>query len=215
MSTEFPGNSKTPQHHSPDPKKPKIESVVTHEVTTRKKPLGKRLKEALIGGDSKSVFHYVLTDVLLPQAKDMLNEAASQGFEKLIFGETRPGRRMGPRPGSPTNYTSYNRYAARGNNPIGRVGRDERVAPVSPQPRSHTVDDILFASRIEAETVLDRMYDLLREYDNVSLSDLYSLVGMSSNYVDGNWGWLDLTGSGIQRVRDGYILNLPKPGPLD
>lgn len=210
MSTEFPSNSKSPRPQGNDTKK--VESVVTGEVQSRKKGLARRFKDVFIGGDSRSVLQYVIMDVLVPQAKDMITEAASQGFERLIYGESRPNRRFngGARPPGPTNYT---RYAVRGNNPIGRSGTEDR-RPTA-QPRNHALDDILLATRVEAETVVDRMYDLLREYEVVSVSDLYSLIGWSSNYVDQKWGWRDLQGTSVQRVRDGYVLNLPKPESID
>lgn len=214
MTPEFPGNSKSnPRPQTPANEPKKVESVVTGEVQTRKKGLLKRFKEVFIGGDSRSVVQYVIMDVLVPQAKDMITEAASQGFERLIYGEHRPSRRYnsGPRSQGPTNYT---RYAARGNNPIGRSGRDEDRSRV-PQPRGQAIDDILLATRVEAELVLDRLYDLLREYEAASVADLYSLVGLSSTYIDQKWGWVELHGANVQRTREGYILNLPKPTSLE
>jgi hypothetical protein len=214
MTTEFPGNSKTPRPQPQGSEPKKVESVVTGEVQARKKGLLKRFKEVFIGGDSRSVVQYVLMDVLVPQAKDMITEAASQGFERLIYGEHRPSRRFGSGarpPGSgPTNYT---RYAVRGNNPIGRSGSEDR-RPTA-QTRSHAIDDILLATRVEAETVLDRMYDLLRDYECASISDLYSLIGWTPAYTDQKWGWTDLQGANVQKVREGYVLNFPKPQPLE
>jgi hypothetical protein len=208
---EFPGNSK----HSQQPPKPAekiVEQVVSGEAASRKKPLGRRLREVFIGGDTKSVLGYIVQDVLIPQAKDMLTEAVSSGFERLIYGEDRRVNRSryGARPSSgPTNYTSY---AARGNNPIGNQG-------VHRQPnasiRTQSIDDILLATRPEAETVVDRMYDLLREYEAVSVADLHSLVGWSSVHTDQKWGWTDLQGTEIRRVREGYVLVLPKTIALD
>lgn len=212
--TEFPSNSKNPQPQQPVDQGKKIEQVVSGEVSRRKKTLGRRFKEIFIGGDSKSVLNYIFMDVLVPQAKEMITEAASQGFEKLIYGDSRPGgRRIGPRPSGPSGYTSYNRYAARGNNPIGRSVREERLPTV--QLRAQEFDDILLATRIEADTVLERMFDCLRDFQSVSISDLYQMVGISGSYMDHKWGWVDLHGASVMRVRDGYILNLPKPQPLD
>jgi hypothetical protein len=210
--TEFPSNSKHPPRQ-PEPEQKKVEQVTTGEVVARKKTLGKRLKEIFIGGDSKSVLQYVIGEVLVPQAKDMITEAASSGLERLIYGDSRPHRRMGSRPGGPSGQTNYTRYAVRGNNPIGRSERPDRTP--NAQVRQHAIDDILLATRPEAETVLDRLYDLLREYQSASVADLYQLIGWSSSYTDNKWGWEDLHGSTVQRVRDGYILNLPKPVSLD
>lgn len=213
MSAEFPGNSKMPRAHAPAAEQDKkVESVVTNDVEKRKKSLFKRFTQIFIGGDSKTVLQYVFSEVLIPQAKDMITEAASSGFERLIYGESRPNRRGGSysNPARPTNYT---RYAVRGNNPLGRQGNDDR-RPVA-SPRTQSVDDILLATRIEAETVLDRLYDLLKEYETASVADLYSLIGLSSSYTDQKWGWTDLHGSNVRRVRDGYILELPKTVALD
>lgn len=205
---EFPSNSKNPK---PAEQK-NIERVVHSEVVARKKSLGKRFKEVLIGGDSRSVFGYVLMEVVVPQVKDMISEAASQGIERMVYGDNRgTHRRYGPRPAS-TNHTNYNRYSGRGNNPIGRSMREDRPTA---SVRSQEIDDMLFATRVEADEALTRLYDLLNEYGMVSIADLYAVIGWTSTHTHQKWGWETLHGSSIQRVRDGYILNLPKPEFLD
>lgn len=212
--TEFPGNSKNAQPSKPADPERIVEQVVSGEVTSRKKPLGRRLREVFIGGDTKSVISYVFSDVLMPQAKEMFVEAVSSGFEKLIYGDARPGsRRPSSRPPTGPGPTNYTRYAVRGNNPIGREGREDRRPTAS--VKTQDIDDILLATRVEAEMVIDRMYDLLRDYDSVTVADLHSLVGWSSNYTDRKWGWTDLQGSEVRRIRDGYILVLPKTVALD
>jgi hypothetical protein len=208
--TDFPSNSRTSPPQEPDPKK--VESVVSNEAIQRKKSLGRRFKDVLIGGDSKSVVHYIVMDVLVPQVKDLITDAATQSIERMIYGDSRPGRRLGSRPTmgpGPTNYTRY----SRGNNPLGRQVREEREPTAS--LRKESINDILLATRLEAEVVIDRMYDLLGRYESVSIADLYALIDWSSSHVDQKWGWTDLHGSRIVKVRDGYILEFPKPQPLD
>jgi hypothetical protein len=219
MTNEFPGNSKRsrPQEGEPENEK-KIEQVTISPVESRKKPLLRRFMNIFIGGDSKSVASYVLMDVLVPQAKEMLAEATSQGIERMIYGESRPGHRRGysARSGSGPA-TPYNRYAVRGNNPLGRAGADDR-RPMA-ESRTQDVDDLLFATHVEAETVLDRMYDLLRDYETISVADLNSLIGRSSSYTDQKWGWTSLQGSRIFRNlgghNRGYILELPRVISID
>lgn len=208
---DFPSNSKS----QPPTKAEKIvEPVVTSEAATRKKSLGRRLREIFIGGDSKSVLNYVVSDILVPQAKDMLVEMVTSGFERTIYGESRPPRRPGGyRPNVGAGPTNYTRYADRGNNPIGRHGVSERHPNAS--LRTQSIDDILLATRVEAEAVVERMYDILENYDSVSVADLHGLLGWSSSYTDQKWGWTELHGTDIRRVRDGYILVLPKTTALD
>jgi hypothetical protein len=190
----------------------KIERVVTTEVSRRKKPLGKRFLETFIGGDAKSVAHYVLFDVLLPAAKDTAADAVSQGIERMLFGEVRStSRRTGTRPGSGGGYTSYNRYAS-----TAAPARREDPRGISRQARArHDFDEIVLATRVEAEEVIDRMFDLVSQYESVTVRDLYELVGISASYTDDKWGWTDIRGAGVTRIRNGYLLDLPKPDPLD
>jgi hypothetical protein len=215
MTSEFPGNSaRTPRPQAPDKDEKVVESVVTNEVTTRKKSLLKRFSNLFIGGDSKSVVNYVLMDVVVPQIREMLAEGASQGIDRIIYGESRPGYRRGSAPRPSGGPTAYNRYAVRGNNPLGRAGAPDR--PAMAETRSQDADDLLFATRPEAELTLERMYDMLKEYETVSVADLNSLVGRSSSYTDQKWGWTNLHGCRIFRDRNqGYVLELPKVTPID
>lgn len=210
---EFPSNSKNSQ--PPQPAEKVVEAVVVNEVVSRKKSLGRRLREVLIGGDTKSVVAYVVADVLIPQAKDMLAEAVSSGFERLIYGDDRrSGRsRYGNRSNvgsGPTNYTSY---SARGNNPIGRHTSEDRR--MNATPKSQHIDDIIFATRVEADRVVSQMYDILNGYESVSVSDLYSLINWTPAYTDQKWGWTDLHGTDVRRTHNGYVLVLPKIINLD
>ena len=204
----FPSNSREPKHEK------KIEKVTVGEVKIRKPGLGRRFREMFGGGDAKSVSQYVLLEVLVPAVKDTLADMVSQGVERLIFGEARSSsRRTGGRPSTSSPYVSYNRYSS---TPPWKRDREEREERRPARTRgAHNFDDIILATRSEAEQVLDRMFDYLKQYNQVTVSDLYELVGISGNFVDEKWGWTDLRGAGAQRVRDGYLLDLPRPEQLD
>lgn len=209
--SELPGR---PQTGAPKSMPDKVvEQVVTGEVASRKKPLGRRLHDIFIGGDSKTVVSYVVGEVLIPQAKDLLNEMVSTFVERTLYGEARPGRRSGGyRPTVSPGPTNYSRYSERGNNPVGRHTMSRQPNAIV---QGRPIDDMLFATRVEAETVLTKMYNLLEGYEFVSVRDLHSLIGWSSSYIDEKWGWTNLNGSDIRRVRDGYTLTLPDTVPLD
>lgn len=226
---EYPSNSKKSQsapkgetktEGTETTERKRIESVVVNEVTMRKKPLGKRFLETFGGGDAQSVGSYILADVLLPAAKDMVADAVSQGIEKMLFGETR-GRSRGPvnRGYSPT--TNYNsRYSnpsgGRPSDPRDRQDPRDRRQPMSHRARAnHDFGEIVLASRAEADSVLSSMFAVLEEYQVVTVSDFYDLIGHTGSFADEKWGWDDLRGSTIHRVsRGGYTLDLPTPIPI-
>lgn len=213
METNYPSNSRiTKQPHTeetPEPKK--VESVVTGEVTRRKKPLGKRLTETFIGGDINTVTNYVVMSVLIPAAKDMISDAFSQGIERMLFGDSHPGRSRSSRPSGSNGFVSYNRMSSSNQQRGGGLNEFAR----RPERRSsYDFDEIILATRPEAEEVIDRMFDLVNQYEQVTVADLLELVDISSNHVDQKWGWTDIRGAGIVKIRGGYLLDLPKPESL-
>lgn len=212
---EFPSNS----HNAGDPKEEKtaepkrVEKVVVGDVERRKKPFGKRFTETFVGGDARNVVQYVLFEVLVPAAKDTIADAVSQGVERMIFGEARsPSRRTGYRPGGSSSYVSYNKFGSSKRDPRDR----DEPRGLSRQARTnHQFDEILLATRAEAETVIERLYDLVNEYELATVADLLELVGETPSYTDGKWGWDDMHGATVRRVREGYLLDLPKTKPVD
>lgn len=205
-ASDFPSNNETSKKGVTGDKN--IERVTSGEATRRKKSLRKQFSETFVAGDAKTAVRYVIFDVLLPAAKDMIVDAGSQGIEKLIFGDSRRRGSRSPQSG-PTGYVSYNRYS------MGdRPGSSQRV--ISRQARArHNFDEIILDQRTEAEEVIDRLFDLVSRYDSATVADLYELVGLSSNHTDHKWGWTDLHGAGVSRIRGGYLLDLPEPEPLD
>lgn len=79
---------------------------------------------------------------------------------------------------------------------------------------THDFGEIIIDTRVEAEAVIDKMFHQMEKYGQVTVSDLYDLVGITSAYTDNKWGWIDLQGTDIRRTRDGYLLKLPPPDSL-
>lgn len=208
---EFPGNSQRkqiPRKEAPETEEVrKIDKVVEGQVVRRKRPIGKRIKETFLGGDSKSVFEYVVQDVFIPAVRDMIADAGQQGLERMLYGEARSvGRRSGVRPGDPRRHTNYNGISR----PTAPARFEERN--LSRRARAtHDFGEIVLATRPEAEAVLEGLFALLDQYEVATVSDLYEMVGESSQFTDRNWGWTDLRGSDIRRIREGYLLDLPRP----
>jgi len=78
----------------------------------------------------------------------------------------------------------------------------------------NSLDSIIFASQRDAESILEQMVNIVEEYDVVTVGDLYTLVGMRSTHVDQTWGWGALGGVEVLLQREGYIIDLPDPEPI-
>jgi hypothetical protein len=208
---EFPpNNEKAKAKAQQEPKK--VERVTSADAIRRKKPLGKQFKETFFGGDGRTALQYVMVSVAIPAIKDLLAEMGQAAIEKIIFGDTRAGRRRYGPPAGAQGYVSYNRMHTRD------PADDRPPVPQSISRRArarHNFDEIILNSRSEAEEVIDRLFDIVSRFDTASVSDLYELVGLELSHTDHKWGWTDMRGASVERVRSGgYLLDLPEPEPL-
>lgn len=209
MEPEFPSNS---VRSKKQPEDKKIASVVSGGVSRKKKSLRKQFTEVFVAGDAKTAIRYSMIEVLLPAARDMVLETIQQGLEKLFLGDSYRRRGSTPPQSGPTGHVNY---GGRYTHMMGsRMSGPQRI--LSRQARSrHNFDEIILDERSEAEEVIDRLFDLVSRYEQASVADLYELVGLASTHTDHKWGWSDLTGASVSRIRGGYLLDLPEPEPLD
>lgn len=205
MNIDYPSNSdmgkKKVVKEEPEKKKT-VKRVVSGGVKQKKKSLGKKFVETFVGEDIDSVGQYMIYDVLLPAARATVVEMVQGGIEVLLFGERKGSKtvRSGNR-----SYVSYNNYAGR------KEEKKEDRRDYSSRNRSrHEFDDIVLTERGEAEEVISNLLDLIEDYGEATISDLYQLVGISGNFTDDKYGWKNLSTAYVNRVRDGYALNLPK-----
>lgn len=204
---EFPSNSKHPAKKAA-PAKKAVEKVIAGEAVVKKQTLGGKVKEQFVRAEAKVVAGYVLFDVIIPAVKDLISDSISQGADRMLFGDS--SRSRGRSKTGEFGRVAYNRMSQ--SSPPWK--RDSR-APSHRARATHDFDEIVLATRDEADTVIDRLFDLVSQYEVASVADLYDLVGATSNYTDQKWGWTDLRGAGVSRVRSGYLLDLPRPEPLD
>ena len=180
----------------------KVEKIVKGPVVTRKKNGFDKLKNEIISEDAKNIKSYVLGDVLIPAIKKAISDIVTNGIEILLYGESRG--RSGRSNADRVSYRSY--YDGYSSRPSERM-----VARTT----SYSYDDIILASRGEAEDVLARMDELMETYGLVRVADLYDLVGITGNYTDNKYGWTNIRNAEIVRVRDGYMIKMPRALPID
>lgn len=177
----------------------KVEQIATGKA--RKKTEARKLADNFIAEDMHSVKEYILQEVLIPTAKKVISEVVTNSIDMLLYGEVKSKKRS-----QNDSRISYTKYYERERD----YERGTRT-----RSRGYDYDDIILDTRREAEEVLDRMQDLIDTYDVVSVADLYDLVGITGSYTDNKYGWTQLRNADVQRVRDGYLLKLPKALPFE
>lgn len=191
---------KEEQSTKPEERK-KLEKVVTGKVRTKKKSETSKLAEIFIAEDAANVKNYILMDVLVPAVKKAISDIVRDGIDMILYGEA-TGKRK-----SSTNstYVSYNKYS---------YPREYDRREPQRTRGGYNPDDIVLETRGEAEEVLARMDELIDLYGQVSVADLYDLVGKTCEYTDNKYGWTNIRNAEPVRVRDGYLLKMPKALPI-
>lgn len=185
-----------------EPKKEKVEKIVKGVVKSKK-------KNAFLGlfmpGDVLDLKDYIIQDVCIPAIKNAIEDVVTNGISMMLRGET-SNRSSIKSTASRVSYRSY-------------YEREERDRDSRDRGRSRTsgyaYDEVILETRAEALDVLNRLEEIIDMYETASVADLYDLVGISGQHTDCKYGWTDVRSADTVRVRDGYLLKMPRAKPID
>jgi len=205
---DYPSNS---QRAKPASKPRVIEPVVTGNIIRKKKSPGKRLRNLLISGDPKEQATAVFLTVVIPSVKDL----ALNALQEYMFGVAHGGGSGVPNRGfarvmNDANFGRINYQRMSTKSPL--IDRSEpRTRAGTTTQDAFDFDDIIFNDRVKAVTVLERLNDLVSQFDSATVRDLHDLVGITGPFTDEKYGWTNLSNASVSRVSEGYLLNLPRP----
>ena len=193
---------KEQQNASPTEEK-KVTKVVNGLVKTKRNDV-RKLADIFISEDISNVKSYIFMDVLVPAIKKAIYDIVTNGIDMFLYGGSGKGRNN--QPGAKVSYRNY--YEQKNNGGY-------RASDNARQSNAFDYDDIVFNNRGEAEAALQQMKDIIARYGIVTVNDLYEMTPLSAPYTSQKYGWMDVSNVGIVRVRDGYILKLPRAVPID
>lgn len=197
------GNSKEEQKERKE-----ITKVVEGKVKVVKKPAGQRLRESLGLEQTRTVGDYLVWDVLLPAAKEMIADLVKKGIDVFLYGGTQSSSSDRRGNVSRVSYDGYYNRRNRDMRPSERRRYDNRA--------TQDLREFVFERRQDAEDVLSEMCEIIDVYGFVKMSDFYSMVGETErNFLDHGYGWEALGSARVERCRDGWYLELPKPVPIN
>lgn len=180
-----------------------IQKVVSGNVKTKKKGTAGKMADVFISEDVSNVRNYIFMDVLVPAIKKAISDIVRDGIDMILYGES--GRSRSSSSGSKVSYSTY----------YDKDRGDNRARRSNPNNVRFDFEDIIFETRRDAEDVREQMEELIDRYGTVSVSDMYDMAGLTAPYTGNKYGWINIRTAEPVRVRDGYILKLPRPMPID
>ena len=185
-------------------KEKRIQKVVKSPAKTKKNE-ARKLADIFISEDVSSVKNYIFMDVLVPAIKKAIYDIVTNGIDMFLYGGS--GRSKNSSSGSKVSYRNY--YEQKNSGGIVRNHDSNRVQT------GFEYEDVLFNSRGDAESAKQQMKDIVARYGLVTVNDLYEMAMLSAPYTSQKYGWMDVSNVTVERVRDGYILKLPRAVPID
>ena len=169
----------------------KREKLITGEAKTRK-----RLSDVFIAEDVRTVKNHIFMDVIVRAIKTVIVDIVTNGIQMMLWGDT---INRGKAPGTKYNYgNSYNSLKQ----------------PQRTQKTNYTgygYEDPIVTSRGDAERILQEMSEIIQEYGQASIADLYDLCGITGRPTDMNYGWTEMPGARSIRIPEGYVIQMPRP----
>lgn len=214
---DLPGNSnskKIAPIREPRRKKTEIEIIQpepeerTHRrvgnAVRRKRTLTQSIAQSIVGDASRHLLSHIVSEVLLPAAKETIQTMVETGIQMMLFGESKPKSR--DRDGR--TRISYNDYYDK---------RERKARPT--RGDKFDLDDIFFRDGREADEVLRSLCDALEEYEAVTVADYFDMAGLDgATWAHHKYGWDDTSDLGRARcvhTRRGWLIRLPDPIELD
>jgi hypothetical protein len=202
--TQIP--SQRPGSHEAREQKPVQPAVMTPGVI-RKAPIGRRIRDNLFAGSARDVWMEMFWNTFVGGIADSMADAFHAGVDTAFRGQAGSGG--GYR--TPSTRFRSNRSsqimkhnpdrALGGGAPTERFSRDARV-------RQDT-SVVEYASRAEAENVLQSLNLAIDQFDIVTLAEFYELSQITPEHTDYKFGWDSLGGASVVHSRGGYFLDLP------
>lgn len=180
----------------------RVEKVVKGGVKTKKKSSVTKFAETFISEDVGNVKQYVIADIIIPAIKNAILDTITDSAN-MIFGGA---RRRSNTPASRVSYGSF--Y----NDPRQSQRRlEERTI----KPR-YTYDQYTFDYRNDAMDVLSTLREALDMYGQVTVADFYDAIGVTGEFTDNDYGWINLsTAEVVRAMGGGYIIKFPRALPIE
>ena len=169
--------------------KPKAQKIVSGQAKLKKKGFF----DFLVSEDASSVKSYLLSDVLVPNIKRLIQELVTSGINQLLYGnDYKPSKSS-----NSTSRVSYNNFSNQTSNQPKRL-------------KGNDIIEIEVDTYQDSQNVIYQLQALIDQYQQATIADLYDLVGIDGDFTDNNYGWKDLTRVSTIPYGRKYIIRMPR-----
>ncbi len=208
LANEFPPNGNA----SPVRRRPTDKDLVP--VAKARRPKGST-KSFFGGNTANQIKSYLISDVLIPAVKDFVEDSVLAILDNVLHPDT-SNVNYPKRSGLPRNNNERIRY-----DQVGKRSNLRSVGVSDSRKSPEDYNNLVYASRGEAEVTLRRLYDIISEFGVASVYDYYKLNGVTGEWSTDKYGWdidsfPDPRSFGkVRHVPGGYSIILPRVSVIE
>ena len=181
----------------------KADKELVGKAKKQKKSTLETIASKFFADSLKHVGDYVWNEVAIPGLKGIVADIASRGISMWLYGDGSTSSSSSVKSSSATTY--HNAF-------VTQNGRKVQSVSVN---KGYSYDSLIVSTRAEGEKILTKLGQILAEVGCVTVADMYDLVGEVHNWTDNKYGWTDLRGAKVTLAREGYLVKLPDPQPIN
>ena len=173
----------------------------------KKKKFSQKMKEAMFSEDigKGSVTEYVFFKIFIPSVKRVLSDMANTAIN-MALGLDPKTRTIG----------AGNTHTA--NASVYRDRNYNRGYSSNEYGRRDAISELEWSGQ-DANDIYVQIMEILDRYPDISIADVYSIMGLGDRVrtTDRNWGWTSKRGIElvcVDRVDDRWIIDMPAAIPL-
>lgn len=193
---------------SPDEKSAEKKAAVSKGSGGVKIKKRSKFAELFIKEDIDTVKDHVVKNVIVPGIINIVINGVNNALSMFLTGSA-SGSGYQVINTSKTGYSTI--YSRRNSQPV-EIGSANRTR----------YDSFAFTTEADAKKLLAGMVLILEKYKICSVEDMFDLiremfdnVNIESSHTDSKRGWTDFSNVDIVQTRDGWVLRLPHPMPID
>lgn len=195
-----------PEKGSSTPPKRHIEPVISGAVQAPR-PATRRFLDFMFAEKPKELSAKIGRDVVVPRIKAGVEEALRAFIHGMFWGN-------GSAPVSNMVQGTVLRAGGTQYHQISSLPAGAPPTPAANTTSSGNYQDLVCPTQEDAERLLSNLYATLNQYRVVAVADLYEMARIKPQPSDNSFGWYSLDGARISKTRDGYLLELPRPGVI-
>lgn len=182
--------------------KERAEALVNGKLSDSKPSVFRNFKDEVIKSDFSSITSAVVSQIIIPKAVELITNAFESGVYMLFHGDLKGYKSSNAKfNNGKTDYTIFSSNNA-------KFVRNDGVGSINYR-------DVCVPDLESAKAIVMKIEDILDNYSEVSVADVYSISGIRYNNNELNyWGWRSIRKSPIIKTGNGFIIKMPKPERL-